>query len=69
METSDLVNRPLKDIQFPRGAIVGAVVRDRDIIIPTGATVILPGDRVIIFSLTSAIAEVEKTLTVKIEYW
>jgi trk system potassium uptake protein TrkA len=69
METSDLVNRPLKEIKFPRGAIIGAVVRDREIIIPTGATVILPGDRVVIFSLTSAIPEVEKTLTVKIDYW
>lgn len=69
METSDLVNRPLKEIKFPRGAIIGAVVRDQEIIIPTGTTVILPGDRVIIFSLTSAISEVEKTLTVKIEYW
>lgn len=69
LDTSDLVNRPLKDIKFPRGAIIGAVVRDEEIIIPTGNTIILPGDRVIIFTLTSTIPSVEKTLMVKMEYW
>ena len=69
LDTSDLVNKPLRDIKFPRGAIIGAVVRDTEIIIPTGDTIILPGDRVIIFTLTSAIASVEKTLMVKMEYW
>ena len=69
LETSDLVNKPLRDIKFPKGAIIGAVVRNTDIIIPTGDTVILPGDSVIIFSLTSAIPSVEKTLMVKMEYW
>ncbi len=69
LETSDLVNKPLRAIDFPRGAIIGAVVRDREVIIPTGDTIILPGDRVIIFTLTSAMPAVEKTLTVKLEYW
>ena len=69
LETSDLVNKPLRDIKFPKGAIIGAVVKDNDIIIPTGDTIIFPGDRVIIFSLTSAIPSVEKTLMVKMEYW
>ena len=69
LETSDLVNKPLRDIKFPKGAIIGAVVREEAIIIPTGDTIILPEDRVIIFSLTSAIPSVEKTLTVKMDYW
>lgn len=69
LETSDLVNKPLRDIKFPKGAIIGAVVREEEIIIPTGDTIILPEDRVIIFSLTSAIPSVEKTLTVKMDYW
>ena len=52
-----------------KAAIIGAVVREREIIVPTGDTVILPQDRVIIFTLTSAIPSVEKTLMVKMEYW
>ncbi len=69
METSDLVGRPLKEVHFPKGAIVGAVVRNSEVIIPGGATVIQPGDRVMIFTLASAIPQVEKALTVKLEYW
>jgi trk system potassium uptake protein len=69
LETSDLVGRPLKEVEFPKEAIVGAVVRDGQVIIPNGSTVIQPGDRVMIFALTSAIPKVEKTLTVKLEYW
>lgn len=69
LETSDLVGRPLKDINFPKEAIIGAVVRDSQVIIPGGKTVIRPGDRVTIFTLTSAIPKLEKALTVKLEYW
>lgn len=69
LDTSDLVGRPLKDINFPKEAIIGAVVRDSQVIIPGGKTVIRPGDRVTIFTLTSAIPKVEKALTVKLEYW
>lgn len=69
METSDIVGRPLRDLQFPRDAIVGALVRGEEVIIPSGSTVIQPGDRVMIFALTSAVKEVEKILMVKLEYW
>jgi len=69
LETSDLVGRPLRELDFPKGAIVGALVRDSEVIIPDGSTVIQPGDRVMIFALTSAIHEVEKALMVKLEYW
>lgn len=69
LETSDLVGRPLRDVGFPKEAIIGAVVRDAQVIIPGGSTIIQPGDRVIIFTLTSAIPKVEKALMVKLEYW
>lgn len=69
METSEIVGRPLRDTEFPKDAIVGAIVRGSEVIIPNGSTVIQPGDRVMIFALTSAIKEVEKALTVKLEYW
>jgi trk system potassium uptake protein TrkA len=56
-------------MEFHKDAIVGAIVRDGGVIIPNGSTVIQPGDRVMIFALSSAIKEVEKALTVKLEYW
>ncbi len=69
LETSDLVGQPLRNIDFPKDAIVGAVVRQEKVIIPNGSTVIAPGDRVIIFALTSAVPKIEKFLMVKLEYW
>jgi len=69
LETSDLVNKPLKKIKMPKHAIIGAILRDNDLIVPRGDSVILPGDHVIIFALSSAIARVEKMLMVKIDYW
>jgi trk system potassium uptake protein TrkA len=69
LETSDIVNVPLSEVDFPEGAILGAAMRGHDAIIPGGDTVILPGDRLIIFSLKKAIPKIEKLLTVKLEYF
>jgi trk system potassium uptake protein TrkA len=69
LETSDIVNTPLKDVKFPEGAILGAIVRGENIIIPRGDTMILPHDRLIIFALKQVIPSLEKLLTVKLEYF
>jgi trk system potassium uptake protein TrkA len=69
LETSDIVNRPIRGLKFPKGAIIGAIVRDGDVIIPGGDDTILPDDRVVIFALQSAIPRVEKKLMVKLEYF
>jgi trk system potassium uptake protein TrkA len=52
--------KPLKDLQFPRGAIVGAVMRGDEFIVPMGDTLVQPGDRVVMFTLPAALAGVEK---------
>ena len=57
---SKITRKPLKDIHFPRNAIVGAVRRENEVIIPRGDTQIKVGDRVVIFSLPRALMEVEK---------
>jgi trk system potassium uptake protein TrkA len=69
LETSDIVTKPLKRISFPKGAIVVAIIRKEHIIIPTGDSVIEPGDRVIIFAQRRAINGIEKILAVKLEYF
>lgn len=67
--TSDIVNAPLAGIKFPKGALIGAVVRGEEIIIPRGDTRILAGDRLIVFALHKAIPKLEKLLTVKLGYF
>ena len=69
LETSEIVGKPLKQISFPKGAIVAGIIRKDEIIIPTGESVISPEDRVIIFARRQAIPKVEKILAVKLEYF
>ena len=69
LETSYIVDKPLKQISFPKGALVTGIIRKDDIIIPTGDSVIRPQDRVIIFVRRGAVSKVEKMLSVKLEYF
>lgn len=69
LETSDVVGKPLQDVPFPKGALVVAIIRADEVIIPTGNSVIQPHDRIIIFSTRQAIPRVEKALMVKLEYF
>lgn len=69
LETSDIVNVPLAQVDFPPGAILGAIVREGEIIIPKGDTIVLPHDRLIIFALQQVLNSIERLLTVKLEYF
>jgi trk system potassium uptake protein len=69
LETSDIVNVPLAKMKFPKGALVGAIIRGEEIIIPKGDCVIKPKDRLIILSLQKALPKLEKLLTVKLDYF
>jgi trk system potassium uptake protein TrkA len=69
LETSKIVNVPLSEVSFPKGALLGAIVRDGEIIIPRGDSVVEPKDRLIIFTLREAVPKLEKLLTVRLEYF
>jgi len=69
METSEIVGKPLKEISFPKGVLVTIIIRDKRITIPSGDSVIHPGDRVIIFGSRQAVPQIEKMLAVKLEYF
>lgn len=53
------VGRSLVELGMPRGAVIGGVLRNGRTFVPTGASVIEAGDRVIFFSLPESIAAVE----------
>lgn len=59
-EKSKIVNKYLRDLNFPKGAIIGSIYRDDDVFIPTGNDYIIPGDRIIVFALPKAIHKVEE---------
>ena len=68
METSGIVDKPLKELHFPKGAIVLAVSSGGISYIPDGNSVIQPGERVVILSTRANILRVERELMVKLEY-
>jgi len=69
METSDIVGKPIRKIRFPKGALVIAIIREQEVIIPTGESVIQPKDQIVILSTRQGIPQVEKALMVKLEYF
>ena len=69
LETSSLVGQPLRDIDMPKGMIVGAVVRDEEVIIPRGDTMIEPNDRVIMFAVAEQVKKVEKMFSVRLDFF
>ena len=58
----DFVGVPLRDLNLPRSVIIAAIHRGSDVIIPTGDTIILEGDRVIMLGLISDLSSTEKLL-------
>ncbi len=60
-ETSKLVRKPFKELPMT-GSLIGAIVRDGSAIFPHGEDQLEPGDRAIIFTESSRVAEVEKAL-------
>jgi trk system potassium uptake protein TrkA len=69
LETSGITNKPLKKISFPKGAILVCIIRDGKVIIPTGDSIVKPGDRIILFAVKHAVKTLEKLLTVKLEFF
>ncbi len=59
-ENSGLSDMPLRDLHFPRGAIIGAIVHGSSYEIPTGESLLQSGDRVLIFALPEALHKVER---------
>jgi trk system potassium uptake protein TrkA len=55
-----ITKKPVRDINFPKGVVLGTVIRKNEIFIPVGGSQIQAGDRVVLVTLPSAIKDVEK---------
>jgi trk system potassium uptake protein TrkA len=63
---SKYVGKKLRDLRFPRGAIVGAIAKPNgDVIVPRGDKTIEPNDRVIFFTLESVVPQLESAFLVE----
>ncbi len=69
LETSPLVGRPLREVRLPAGIIIGSVVRNNEVIVPKGGTIIKPDDIVVVFTRLEMIKKVEELFSVRLEYF
>ncbi len=66
-DNSDIVNKPLHSLDFPKGALILCIIRGDHVIVPRGDSVIQPQDRIIILSTRKTVSRVEQALMVKLE--
>ena len=66
LEPSAIVGKPLSQSKLPHDAIIGAIIRNSEVIIPTGETAIRHQDRVIVFAIGSAVKKVERIFAVSL---
>lgn len=59
-KSAPIVGVPLAKAEFPEDAVLGAIIRAGQVILPRGRDVVLSGDRVIVFALPNAIPEIER---------
>ncbi len=59
-EESMITMASIKDLMFPKGAIIGGVIQQERSYIATGDSRIKPGDHVVVFSLPECINKVEE---------
>jgi trk system potassium uptake protein TrkA len=54
------LDRPLRQIKFPKNAILGTIIRNGGIFVPSGESRIIGGDEIVVFANRSMISDVEK---------
>jgi len=57
---SPAVKKPISKLNFPKDSLIGAIIRDGNMRIPTGDTIIEPSDTVVVFTLPDSIPQIEK---------
>ncbi len=67
--TSPISGKQIRDIDWPEGALIGAVQKRGKLVLPRGNTLIEEGDTVAVFALAKDVAEVERLFQVSLDYF
>ncbi|MCM1989040.1 Trk system potassium transporter TrkA [Oceanirhabdus seepicola] len=60
-----VLNKPIKNLNLPKGIIIGAIVHNDEVIIPKGNSKIQAGDRIVVFSLLAEVPTLETFFRLK----
>jgi len=69
LSTSPIAGRLVREIDFPGGVLVGAVMKGKEVVKPHGDLRIDEGDVVVLFALSADVPEVERLLQVSIDFF
>jgi trk system potassium uptake protein TrkA len=67
--TSPIAGRLVRDIEFPEGVLVGALMKGEKVVKPTGDTKVDEGDVILLFAMSGDVPEVERLLQVSIDFF
>ena len=67
--TSPMAGQRIKEVDFPEGTLIGAVMIQGKVIKPTADTRIEEGDVIAIFAMAEDVSEVERLLQVSIDFF
>ncbi len=57
-KNSSCTGKPLKEINFPEGSLISAIIRGEERIIPRGNDILRMGDRIIVFTKSEVVKEI-----------
>ena len=69
MSTSPLAGQLIRDIDWPEGAMVGAVYKRGEILLPKGDTRVEEGDVLTVFTLSADVPVIEQLFQVSIDFF
>ncbi|WP_106610139.1 Trk system potassium transporter TrkA [Shimia abyssi] len=69
LSTSPIAGQQVRDIDFPEGVLIGAIMKRDEVIKPTGGTRINEGDVIAMFCMAADVPEVERLLQVSIDFF
>ncbi|MCB1337707.1 MAG: Trk system potassium transporter TrkA [Maritimibacter sp.] len=69
LSTSPIAGHAIRDIEFPEGVLVGALMKGDRVVKPAAETRIEEGDVVVIFAMAADVPEVERLLQVSIDFF
>ena len=69
LETSLILDTPLKELSLPEDTVVGAILRGEEIIVPNGSVEVRAHDHVLMVTSTASVAAVEKLFEVHLEFF
>ncbi|RFP89129.1 Trk system potassium transporter TrkA [Rhodobacteraceae bacterium 63075] len=69
LSTSPIAGKAIRDIDFPEGVLIGAILKNGDVVKPTGSLRVEEGDFILIFAVSNDVPEVERLLQVSIDFF